>query len=94
MTYAFRLLPLLCPYYNIPNVLTNQALLRLTLRSLLLHTLTSRSLTSQLLYFAVSIGLRLSVLAGGLHVLDGLIFLLGARGLPLFAAGDVADRLL
>lgn len=84
----------MCPYgisKNSPSFSSTTILLLLTLRTLLLHPLAPRRLARQLLDLAVSVALRVALLARGFHRVDagGLVGFRG--GVPGFGAGDCAD---
>lgn len=77
-------------HLNVFHRLFEPALL-LALSTLLLHPLTPRRLARQLFNFAVSVALRVALLARGFHRVDtgGLVSFRG--GVPGFGAGDCAD---
>lgn len=78
--------------YSVPNLRHpfNPVLL-LALSALLLHALTPRRLASQLLDLAVSVTLRVALLARGFHRIDAGGFVGFRGGVPGFRAGDGAD---
>lgn len=79
--------------YNIStsSIVSSEPALLLALSTLLLHPLTPRRLARQLLNFAISVALRVALLARGFHRVDtgGLVGFRG--GVPGFGAGDCAD---
>ena len=66
-------------------------LLLLALRTLLLHPLTPSGFARQLLNLAISIALRIAVLARGFHRVDAVGFVGFCGDVPGFGAGDCAD---
>ena len=69
-------------------------LLPTALLALLLHTLTAQRAASDLLGAAVALLRRVTLLSNLTHLGDRIFLLLLAGGLPVAAAGQVADALL